>query len=148
MIKAICVCDRCQKPTEKPIALFMRFLDASTNDLSLWQRLPDRVELCEECAEEVCNIATSQLEAAAASQPDPEATAASQPDPEDDQKKQRRRVDTGKVVALRKAGWKVKDIAEEMHLESRQVSNILYQARKRLGKEESDGEEQGNDADE
>ncbi len=44
-------------------------------------------------------------------------------------------MDTGKIVALRKAGWKVKDIAEEMGLTTSQVSNVLYQEKKKLERE-------------
>ena len=34
-----------------------------------------------------------------------------------------------KILTLRKAGWRVKEIAEDMHLEPQKISNILYQIR-------------------
>lgn len=39
------------------------------------------------------------------------------------------KTDVDKILALRKAGWRVKQIAEEMHLEPQKISNILYQVR-------------------
>lgn len=46
--------------------------------------------------------------------------------------KTRRTIDIGKIVALRNAGWKIKDIALEMHLEPAAVSNALYRYNKSL----------------
>ena len=40
-------------------------------------------------------------------------------------------VDVGKMIALRNAGWTYKQIAEEMKLTEKQVSNYLYNAKKR-----------------
>lgn len=40
-------------------------------------------------------------------------------------------VDIGKMAALRNAGWTYKQIAEEMKLTDKQVSNYLYNAKKR-----------------
>lgn len=39
------------------------------------------------------------------------------------------KVDVDKILTLRKAGWRVKEIAEDMHLEPQKISNILYQIR-------------------
>lgn len=128
MVKTICFCDRCQKMTEHPIALNFSIMDVVTRDLTEWSRLPECVELCEACAVEISNIVTSQ----------PKAAAITQQEPEEDKKKRGRkaiRVDTGKIVALRKAGWKVKDIAEEIGLTTSQVSNVLYQEKKKLERE-------------
>ena len=40
-------------------------------------------------------------------------------------------VEVGKMIALRNAGWTYKQIAEEMKLTEKQVSNYLYNAKKR-----------------
>lgn len=40
-------------------------------------------------------------------------------------------VDVGKMIALRKAAWTYKQIAEEMKLTEKQVGNYLYNAKKR-----------------
>jgi hypothetical protein len=37
----------------------------------------------------------------------------------------RKYVDKGKIIALRKAGWKVKDIAEDVHLSQGKVYEVL-----------------------
>lgn len=44
----------------------------------------------------------------------------------------KKRIDIGKIVALKNAGWKIKDIATEMHMEPQGVSNALYQYKKKL----------------
>ena len=44
----------------------------------------------------------------------------------------KKHIDIGKIIALKKAGWKIKDIAAEMHMEPQGVSNALYQHKKKL----------------
>lgn len=41
------------------------------------------------------------------------------------------KVDLGKIIALKKAGWSYKQIADEMKLTEKQVGNYLYNAKKR-----------------
>lgn len=41
------------------------------------------------------------------------------------------KVDLGKIIALKKAGWTYKQIADEMKLTEKQVGNYLYNAKKR-----------------
>lgn len=43
------------------------------------------------------------------------------------------RIDRGKIMALKAAGWTPKKIADEMRLEPKQVSNIIYQEQKKAG---------------
>lgn len=50
-------------------------------------------------------------------------------DPETEQ--QRKRIDKGKIMALKKAGWKVKDIAEDMGLKESAVSNVIYREKQK-----------------
>ena len=51
----------------------------------------------------------------------------------DDQKeKSRKQIDIGKIMALKNAGWKVKDIADEMHMEPSAVSNAIWRHNKAL----------------
>ena len=40
--------------------------------------------------------------------------------------RKRRSIDKDKILALKKAGWKVKDIAEDMGLEAATVSQVLW----------------------
>ena len=43
----------------------------------------------------------------------------------------RKRIDIGKIMALRNANWQVKDIADEMHLTPLQVSQAIYNYKKK-----------------
>lgn len=43
----------------------------------------------------------------------------------------KKRIDKGKIIALKKAGWSNKDIAAEMHLEAQTVANVVYQLKKK-----------------
>lgn len=146
MIKKICYCDRCNTVTNEPVDLALGSLDIETGDVSSWPERPDsNLQLCDTCARLVLRFATTVLGVQIVTDcalPDEE-----RPTTEEVSPPRRRKIDRGKIVALRTAGWKIADIADEMKLKSSQVSNILWQERKRLGKEETNGKEQGNDAD-
>jgi orotate phosphoribosyltransferase-like protein len=47
-----------------------------------------------------------------------------------DDQKGRKRIDIGKIMALKNAGWKIKDIADEMHMEPQAVSNAIWRYNK------------------
>lgn len=51
-----------------------------------------------------------------------------QPETVQDQKesKPQKRIDTGKIMALKKAGWRNKDIADEMHMTPNAVASAIY----------------------
>ena len=55
---------------------------------------------------------------------------------QEESKGKRRQIDVGKIMALKNAGWKNKDIADEMHMEPQAVANVIYQQKK---KEQSAG---------
>lgn len=62
-------------------------------------------------------------------------------DPDKKKPRRRRDIDKGKILALKKAGWKVKDIAEDMGLEASTVSQVLWQENrkaKQVGKDENE----------
>lgn len=44
--------------------------------------------------------------------------------------KSKRPIDIGKIMALKNAGWKIKDIADEMHMEPQAVSNAIWRHKK------------------
>lgn len=44
----------------------------------------------------------------------------------------KKKYDVGKIMALKKAGWKVKDIADEMKMTPQQVSNQIYLYNKKM----------------
>lgn len=59
----------------------------------------------------------------------------------DDQKgKFRKQIDIGKIMALKNAGWKVKDIADEMHMEPSAVSNAIWRHNKALEGKDNESE--------
>lgn len=59
-----------------------------------------------------------------------------QPPEQEEPKGKRKQIDIGKIMALKNAGWKNKDIADEMHMEPQAVASAIYQYKK---KEQSAG---------
>lgn len=47
-----------------------------------------------------------------------------------DAHQEKKKIDIGKIMALKNAGWKVKDIADEMHMEPQAVSNAVWRYNK------------------
>ena len=121
MIKTVCVCDRCGQRTEDPVVVTFAAMDILTREASEWTQDPGRLELCEACAGEVSRYAARQESRPASGKSSGSAA--------------REKIDTGKVIALRTAGWKIKDIAEEMGLAPGQVSKVLCQEKKRREQE-------------
>lgn len=54
--------------------------------------------------------------------------------------KSRKQIDIGKIMALKNAGWKVKDIADEMHMEPSAVSNAIWRHNKSLEGKDNESE--------
>lgn len=50
--------------------------------------------------------------------------------PPETPEKSKRPIDIGKIMALKNAGWKIKDIADEMHMEPQAVSNAIWRHKK------------------
>lgn len=51
---------------------------------------------------------------------------------EDENTTGKKKYDVGKIMALKKAGWKVKDIADEMKMTPQQVPNQIYLYNKKM----------------
>ena len=51
---------------------------------------------------------------------------------EDESTTGKKKYNVGKIMALKKAGWKVKDIADEMKMTAQQVSNQIYLYNKKM----------------
>lgn len=51
----------------------------------------------------------------------------------------RHRIDIGKIMALKNAGWSVGQIADEMGMQPQAVSNAIYQYKKKLEKQKENG---------
>lgn len=47
-----------------------------------------------------------------------------------DAHREKKKIDIGKIMALKNAGWKVKDIADEMHMDPQAVSNAIWRYNK------------------
>lgn len=47
-----------------------------------------------------------------------------------DAHQEKKKIDIGKIMALKNAGWKVKDIADEMHMDPHAVSNAIWRYNK------------------
>ena len=128
MIKRICICDGCGVQTDDPIAVTFGNLDLeteSTKEYSIFK--PDRREFCPGCASFIHSGRALQQRV----------TEELEPKEEKQKKKQlgRTKIDIGKIKALKNAGWSVKDIASEMHLEPRQISQAIYLDKKKREKE-------------
>lgn len=50
---------------------------------------------------------------------------------ESEEQSGRKKIDIGKIMALKNAGWKNKDIADEMRMDPQAVANAIYQYKKR-----------------
>lgn len=44
-------------------------------------------------------------------------------------------IDIGKIMALKKAGWSIKSIADEMGMKEAAVSNAIWRERKKKGEQ-------------
>lgn len=82
---------------------------------------PDPAELAEQIVNELFKDAPESADPEEA----PEDTAPPK------SRKIQSKVDLGKIIALKKAGWTYKQIADEMKLTEKQVGNYLYNAKKR-----------------
>lgn len=96
---------------------------------------------CRECIDAICEFALTEVGAAAQE----EAAETTPPDsPAEPKKKARRKVDIGKIMALKNAGWDNGKIAEEMHLTKASVATMISKYRKGKGAQ-PDEEESGQD---
>ncbi len=74
MVKKICFCDRCQKTTELPIAMDLMVMDIATFDVEKWPLMPERTELCEECAQAIRSFVEGRSDTVAIEQQNPPPT--------------------------------------------------------------------------
>lgn len=59
-----------------------------------------------------------------------------EPKTEKPKRSYRKRIDTGKIMALKNAGWSVKEIAAEMRVHPQSIYNAIYQYKKKYGDSE------------
>ena len=126
MIKTICICDRCRReipPGEKTGYLAWNIRGKPDGDLT--QANPyENNHYCMDCMDKVRNFiaGNSALKEAKAEKPN---------------KLGARRIDYGKIMALRNAGWTAKAIAEEMNM----TETAVYQAISKYKKSQREAEE-------
>lgn len=113
------VCDKCNKETKTPI-----FLSTDIDDKEEFERLrskyPDEMCFCEKCIDKF--LAADKQEVV----PDQKES-----DPkEQTQAPQKKKVDTGKLLALHKAGLGPKAIGEELGIPAGTVSTYLWKQKK------------------
>lgn len=122
MRKVEIYCNRCRKKIAgDPVQFFNRQVGKDNpNEVKRIVLTPDigKMDFCKSCAEDICCwiYATSQQEKEIFLPHRPEQA----------QPARRRTIDTGKVKTLRKAGWSLKAISEEMSCSEQDVSYLLY----------------------
>lgn len=138
MKKMVYVCNRCkQEIKEQGNRIIPYFFDTVTEKQLEGIAVPeDDVHFCVECTRAIMAGLTR-----------PPNEGKSGKEPEEGEKKpsgkKRRRLDTGKVMALHRAGWSNKQIADEMRATERQIYQcIRYQKSKKNPDAEPDGKEQ------
>lgn len=143
MKKTVYTCDRCKKEIAgDPVKICMEVVDRQNGDFSNNFPFPDirEYDFCDSCGEYIAGQIRRFCKKGAPAINDPDAGAAvketaatSKPSPGT----AARRIDTGKVMALKTAGWTVKAIAEEMGCSEVTVYNVM----KKLKTSESDIQE-------
>lgn len=117
----VIVCDRCgAEITGNPVKIYFQTVDRITGEEELDCEELDCIDLCGACADRIAEgirksckqPAKSANQSCDVASPPPSRTGVN-------------RIDAGKVMALRTAGWNVKMIAEEMRCSEATVYNVL-----------------------
>lgn len=138
MKKIIYTCDRCkQEITGNIFKIFIEGVNRESEDFILDDPYPEMKnrDFCRECADYFAGLINEKCKKGvpATINKDFEDTvqdmiATSQQESPPADKHGTRKVDTGKVLALRKAGWPVKDIAADVGCSEATVYNVLSRA--------------------
>lgn len=132
------VCDRCGRDIPMPgrigyIAL--DFKEGMNGSLSGENPFEGK-DYCDACMDDVRKFIQAAPQAAtepAGQQEAAEGTGQQEPQGQQEAPAGRRRVDIGKITALRNAGWPIKEIALEMGMEPAAVSNAICRHNKKKG---------------
>lgn len=131
MVKITILCDRCgQEVSGKVGYIAWNFKDGADGDLVLDNEFEER-HYCKGCMDEIKSFICSspkkeQAGAAAGAVSNPKAA---------DHIVAAKRIDIGKILALKAAGWSTGKIADEMGMKPAAVSNAIYHHnKKRQGK--------------
>lgn len=138
MKKILYICDRCKREIEEnPTKIYVDELDRENSDFVYSDPYPEMKnrDFCKTCGEFFVGLINRHCEKGIPAVPNKEFEKAvqemikdTQPSDPPPEKKTRSKLDTGKIVALRKAGWTIKAIAEEMSCSEQAVYNVLKKA--------------------
>lgn len=133
------ICDKCRKEiTGNPVKIIFEEVDRNTEDYCEGTLHTDLacIDLCVTCKDALADMVRKFCGIKAQRKPavinqefesavqDMIATSQQEKDPPPTDKP-KRRLDTGKIMALRNAGWSVKAISEEMNCSEQGIYNVL-----------------------
>lgn len=135
MKRIVYTCDRCRKEiTGNPHRMFIECVDRETGDFQQETVHPEvgQLDICKDCMDFLAGLVIRHVKKGAPAVVNEDfekavedMVATSQQDKPGEKAKPGRKLDTGKVRALRNAGWTVKNIAIEMSCSEMAVYNAL-----------------------
>lgn len=141
MVKVIC--DKCgAEITKDPIRLNMTYVDVMTGDIEdpITSKEQRERDYCELCARYILNYAEKKA-IVVVEHPTIKPKKTEVKEPEEDQSKPKKKLDIGKIMALKKAGWSAEDIAEELGTTPQSIYSAVYTYKKKVEAVEKLGKE-------
>lgn len=137
-------CDRCGKDLAKERRIgyiVVNTKDKADGDLQGENEF-EKAHFCQACTDEIAKFVRKAPELAPEKQDESDMNRKSAEKTEEadggageeTSGTKRQRLDIGKIMALKNAGWPVKEIAAEMHLTNLQVSQAIYNYNKKHAK--------------
>lgn len=135
MVKVIC--DKCGvEITKDPIRLNMTYVDVMTGDIEdpITSKEQRERDYCELCAKAVLNYAEKPEVLRFEYQADVKKKEKEHAlkEPEEDQSKPKKKLDIGKIMALKNAGWSAADIAEELGTTAQSIYSAVHTYKKKV----------------
>lgn len=131
MKKTVVICDCCGielNGEEQGVQIVVQYSNPQSESmLPKWSMELPKKDFCPECAQQFVHYLLGTKERVSSS---PAAKGE-----EEQEIKRRTKIDVGKVLALKKAGWSVKNIAEEMHVSTPAIYNVLAKKEKKEANE-------------
>lgn len=141
MVKVIC--DKCgAEITKDPIRLNMTYVDVMTGDIEdpITSKEQRERDYCELCARSILNYAEKKV-VLIVEHPTIKPKKTEVKEPEEDQSKPKKKLDIGKIMALKKAGWNAADIADELGTTAQSIYSAVYTYKKKVEAVEKMGKE-------
>ena len=137
------VCDKCgAEITKDPIRLNMTYVDVMTGDIEdpITSKEQRERDYCELCARSILNYAEKKV-VLIVEHPTIKPKKTEVKEPEEDQSKPKKKLDIGKIMALKKAGWSAADIAEELGTTAQSIYSAVHTYKKKVEAVEKLGKE-------